>query len=137
MRSMKIPNMATDFLLLYYAVIGLIALPFYDYLWHWSHFAVVLAIGILMNAAKVLGAGDAKFMAAAAPMVAYADLRLVFALLASCLLAGYVTHRIARLSFIRKMTPHWESWDTGRKFPMGLPLSMTLLFYLLIVAIYR
>ncbi|MFQ1699136.1 prepilin peptidase [Loktanella agnita] len=137
MRRMKIPNIANDALLIYYAIIGLIALPFVDYLWHWSHFIVVLAAGILMNAVRLIGAGDAKFMAAAAPMVAYEDLRLIIVLLCACLLAAYATHRLARISPLRRMVPDWESWETGKKFPMGFPLSMSLLFYLLIVAIYR
>lgn len=137
LRRMKIPNIATDGLLLCYAVLGLFALPFTDYLWHWSHFAVMLIVGILLNAARVMGAGDAKFIASAAPMVALDDLRLIIILLAACLLAGYATHRLARISPIRRMTPDWESWDTGKRFPMGFPLSMTLLFYLLLVATYR
>ena len=137
MKRMKIPNLATDGLLLCYAVLGLFALPFIDYLWHWLHFIIVLVVGFFLNAARVIGAGDAKFMASAAPMIAFADLHLIIVLLAACLLGGFATHRLARLSPIRKMTDDWESWGTGKKFPMGFPLSMTLLFYLLIVAIYR
>lgn len=137
MQRMKIPNVATDALILYYAVIGLFAFPFVDYLWHWAHFFVVLAAGIVLNAARVMGAGDAKFMASAAPMIALEDIRLIIVLASACLLAGYVTHRLARFSPIRKMTPDWKSWETGNRFPMGFPLSMTLLFYLLLVAIYR
>ncbi len=137
MRRMKIPNIATDGLIICYAILGLFALPFVDYLWHWSHFAVMLAAGIVMNAARIMGAGDAKFIASAAPMVALADLRLIIILLTACLLAGYATHRLARISPLRRMTPDWESWETGKRFPMGFPLSMTLLFYLVIVAIYR
>lgn len=137
MKRMKIPNVAVYTLAISYAVLGLLALPFTDYLWGWSHLVVVLVFGILFNAAGAIGAGDAKFMAAAAPMIALEDLRLVIVLFAACLLAGYATHRLARISPIRKMTPEWESWTTGKRFPMGFPLSMTLLFYLLYVAVYR
>lgn len=137
MKRMKIPNVAVYTLVLCYAVLGLLALPFPDYLWHWTHLFVVLAFGIILNAIGAMGAGDAKFMAAAAPMVALNDLRLIIVLFAACLLAGYATHRLARISPIRKMTPEWESWTAGKRFPMGFPLSMTLLFYLIFVAIYR
>jgi prepilin peptidase CpaA len=137
LKRMKIPNIAVYTLIVCYAILGLLALPFTDYLWHWTHLFVVLALGIVLNAIGAIGAGDAKFMAAAAPMVALEDLRLIIVLAAACLLAGYATHRLARISPIRKMTPDWESWTAGKRFPMGFPLSMMLVFYLLIVAIYR
>lgn len=134
---MKIPNVAVGALVLSYAVLGLIALPLTDYLWHWTHLFVVLAIGIAMNAAGLVGAGDAKFAAAAAPFIALSDLRAVLILFSACLLAGYVTHRAARMSPLRQWVPHWESWHTGKRFPMGFPLAMTLVFYLVLVALNR
>ncbi|WP_322894773.1 MULTISPECIES: A24 family peptidase [unclassified Yoonia] len=137
MQRMKIPNVAVYALVGSFAILGLIALPFPQYLWHWTHLIIMLLIGIALNAARVMGAGDAKFIAGAAPFVALGDLRLVIALLSACLLAGYVTHRLVRMSPLRRMVPDWESWTSGRKFPMGFPLSMTILFYLLLVAVYR
>ena len=97
----------------------------------------MLLVGMLLNAARVMGAGDAKFIAAAAPMFALDDLRLIIILFASCLLAGFAVHRAAKFLGLRKLLPHWQSWQTGKRFPMGFPLSMTLLFYLILVATYR
>lgn len=134
---MKIPNVAVGALVASYGVLGLIALPFSEYLWHWTHLVVALVIGIVLNAARAIGAGDAKFIAAAAPMVATADLVLLIPLFAACLIAGYMTHRLAMYSPLRRMTPGWESWTAGRRFPMGFPLGMTLVFYLLLVATTR
>ncbi|MCG3267986.1 prepilin peptidase [Yoonia sp. I 8.24] len=136
MRVMKIPNLAAGALLLSFAVLGIFALPFVTYLWHWTHFAVVLAVGILFWMSGVIGGGDVKFMAAAAPMVAVADLRMFLLIYASCLLAALVTHRLAKHSPLRKIAPDWLSWDNDR-FPKGLALSGTILFYLLVVAITR
>lgn len=137
MSSMKIPNKAVMALVLAYAVLGLIALPFQVYLWQWTHLFIMLLVGMLLNAARVMGAGDAKFIAAAAPMFAHDDLRFILILFASCLLAGYVVHRVAKHSALRKFVPDWQSWETGKRFPMGFPLSMTLVFYLVLVVIYR
>jgi prepilin peptidase CpaA len=137
MARMKIPNVAVIALVISYAILGLIALPFSDYLWNWTHLVVVLVIGIALNAIGAVGAGDAKFAAAAAPFVPLADLSNILILFAICLLAGYVTHRIAKMSPLRKMVPHWESWETGKRFPMGFPLAMTLVFYLALVLINR
>ncbi len=130
MRAMKIPNIAVAALVLGFAVLGIFAFGFPQYLWQWTHLAVVLAIGFVLNIAGVMGAGDAKFAAAAAPFIALGDLTLVMWLFAACIFAGFVTHRIAKHSPLRNLVPDWESWDSGRRFPMGLPLGMTLVFYL-------
>ena len=127
---MKIPNLANGALVLAYAILGIIFLDFNQYLWHWTHLVILLIVGIIMNAGGAMGAGDAKFIAAAGPYIASADTRLMIVLFSACLLAGYVAHRIARASPIRKAVPHWESWEAGRRFPMGFPLGMTLVLYL-------
>ncbi len=132
LRSMKIPNYAVYALLCSYAVLGLIALPFEQYLWHWTHAAVMLVVGMALWAARAMGAGDSKFIAAAAPMVAFADWQLMVLILSATMLAGVAAHRIAKHTPIRSMVPDWESWDPqkAKKFPMGFPLGMSLVFYL-------
>jgi prepilin peptidase CpaA len=134
---MKIPNVAVYALVISFALLGLIALPFTQYLWHWLHLLVMLGVGVILNVTRVLGAGDAKFTAAAAPFIATADLALVLPLFAACLMAGLVTHRLVKISPLRRLVPHWTSWTTPHRFPMGFPLAMTLVFYLALVAIYR
>ncbi|WP_368344306.1 prepilin peptidase [Pelagovum sp. HNIBRBA483] len=130
--TMKIRNHAVVALVIGFAVLGLFALPFEDYLWRWSHLAVVLVIGIGLNAIGAIGAGDAKFAAAAAPFIALADVRPLLYLFAGCLITGYLAHRLIRGSPLRKLAPEWESWSAGRRFPMGLPLGMTLSLYCLL-----
>ncbi|WP_298972209.1 prepilin peptidase [uncultured Roseobacter sp.] len=133
---MKITNKAVLALAGVFAVLGLIAMPSFDvYLWRLAQLGIMLAFGILLNAAGTMGAGDAKFIAASAPYVALGDLRLVIALLAASLLAAFVTHRIARHTPLRKLAPNWQSWDQGKKFPMGLALGMTLALYLILGAL--
>ncbi len=134
MKSMKIPNVAVGTLIAGYAILGLMAFEFSDYLWQWFHFAVVLIIGIVLNAAGVLGAGDAKFAAAAAPFVLLSDIVALAWILAACIAAGFVAHRIAKHSPLRKLVPDWQSWNSGKRFPMGLPLGMTLISYLCLAA---
>lgn len=130
MARMKIPNMAVYALVVSFAVLGLIALPFDVWLFRWVHLLVVLAAGIVLNALGALGAGDAKFAAAAAPYIALADAGPLLYIFAGCLLSGYITHRIARHSPLRALVPDWESWTSGKRFPMGLPLAATLIVYL-------
>ena len=134
MAKMIIPNKAVYALVLAFAVLGLLALPFTEYLWRWTHLVVVLVIGIALNAAGAMGAGDAKFAAAAAPFIALGDLRFLLFFFALCLLAGYVIHRIAKHSPVRRLVPDWKSWSEGKRFPMGMPLAATLAGYLGIAA---
>jgi prepilin peptidase CpaA len=134
MASMRITNPTVLALAAVFVVIGPIALPFETYLWHLLAMAVALAVGIILNAAGVMGAGDAKFIAAAVPFVALGDLRLMLALLMATILAAAATHRGAKYTPIRKMVPHWTSWDQSKKFPMGLALGPTLAIYLILGA---
>lgn len=132
LRSMTIPNLAVLALTLAYVVLGPLTLPFDDYLWRYSHLAVVLVIGIALNAAGLMGAGDAKFAAAAAPYIALSDGKVMVVLYIGCFLASYVLHRIARASPLRRLTPDWQSWAAGKRFPMGLALGITLVAYLVL-----
>ena len=134
MRDMKIPNIAVGAMVLGFAIAGMFAFGFPQFLWQFSHLPVVLLFGFLLNVAGVLGAGDAKFAAAAAPFIALGDIAMLMWLMAGCIAAGFITHRIAKHSPLRRLVPDWKSWDAGRNFPMGLPLGMTLAFYLLIAA---
>lgn len=129
MRDMRIPNVIVVILFVIFVVVGLIALPFDAYLWRYLHLVVVLVAGIALNAGGAMGAGDAKFAAAAAPFIHVGDLRLLMALFAANILAAFVAHRIAKHSALRTIAPHWKSW-TNPKFPMGLSLGGTLALYL-------
>ncbi|MEQ6201456.1 prepilin peptidase [Sulfitobacter sp. HNIBRBA2951] len=128
--TMKITNGANLLLAAVFVVIGLIALPFDDYLWRLANLVIVLIAGIVLNAAGAMGAGDSKFLAAAAPFVALGDLNLLIWLFASTLLAAFVTHRFAKFTPLRQLAPNWTSWEQGKKFPMGLALGSALSLYL-------
>lgn len=132
LRGMRIPNKTVILLAAAFVVLGLFLLPFETYLWRLSHLLVMLAIGIFIHAAGLVGAGDAKFVAAAAPYVALGDLRFVIALFAANVLAAFITHRLAKNTALRRLAPDWESWTRGRDFPMGFALAGTLSIYLIL-----
>lgn len=140
MKFMKIPNKAVMALGLVWLVPGLLAvlltgLPFMAWVWGFGLAAIVLGIGFVMNATRLVGAGDAKFAAAMAPFFVGSDLRMIFALFAACLLGAFVAHRGARfVAPLRSATQDWASW-THRDFPMGLALSGTLVFHLLLTIV--
>ena len=72
MKGMRIPNHSVVALFVIFALVGLIALPFDAYLWRYSHLVAVLVAGFALNAGGAVGAGDAKWAAAAAPFRAWA-----------------------------------------------------------------
>ncbi|SEN41694.1 prepilin peptidase CpaA [Roseovarius tolerans] len=136
MRSMKIPNIAVLALLATFVLVGLWVLPLPEYAWRFSHLAVLLVVGMLANVIGVMGAGDAKFIAAASPFVVLGDAAFLCLLFAAVLIAAFATHRIAMYSPLRRITPDWVSWQMTKKFPMGLALGPTLALYLGLGAAY-
>ncbi|MDA3889536.1 MAG: prepilin peptidase [Allgaiera sp.] len=136
MKFMKIPNLAVLALVLVFVLLGPFLMPFDAYLWQLAHLPLVLVVGFVLNLARAIGAGDAKFAAAMAPFFAVADLRLVLALAAAILLAAFAAHRLLGLiPAFRRATPDWLSWQR-HDFPMGLALSGVLIFYLALATCY-
>ena len=134
LKFMKIPNKAVIALTISFAVVGVLVLPFGEFAWRWLHLAVVLVVGFLLNMARALGAGDAKYAAAMAPFIATGDIARFMMLFAAVLFLSFFLHRILRMiAPLRNATADWESW-TNAKFPMGLALGPSLAFYLAIAA---
>ena len=136
MAQMRITNQAVVVLALVFVVVGLFVLPFNTYLWRLLGLVTVLVIGVVLNAAGVMGAGDSKFLAAGAPFVALGDLRMLMALFMAVILASVATHRLAKHTPLRRLAPDWASWSQAKKFPMGLALGATLAVYLILGAKY-
>ncbi|MEL6463698.1 MAG: prepilin peptidase [Pseudomonadota bacterium] len=135
--EMRITNPTVLTMAAIFAVMGLFLYPFDAYLWQLAQLAIVLVVGIILNAAGSMGAGDAKFLAAAAPYVALGDIRLIVALFAAVLLAAYAVHSLAKHTPLHTYAPNWASWrQEGRKFPMGFALGPTLAIYLGLATLY-
>lgn len=132
---MRIPNRASVLLCALFGLGGLAlwALDLWSlsaWAWRWLNLVVVLLIGMLLYFLGLIGAGDAKLAAAAAPFVAVADLGTVVMLHAAMVLIAWLLHRIARHSFGPRLWPDWTSWHSGKRFPMGVAIGATLLAYL-------
>lgn len=133
---MKITNKAVLALGAIYLLVGPLALPSIEiYLWGFAHFAMILLLGIALNAAGAMGAGDAKFIAFAAPFVMIGDLPFLMMIFVAVTLAAIVTHRAVRASKLRTLAPDWASWHQGNRFPLGLALGPTLALYLCLAAL--
>ena len=137
MRSMKITNASVLALIIAYTVVGPFALGLELYAWQWLHLPVTLVVCMALWALRVMGGGDAKIIAAMSLFFMVADLLLITQIFAASLLGALAVHSLFRFTALKNIAPDWKSWTAGRYFPKGLPLSMTLLFYLLFVAFYR
>lgn len=133
---MKIPNKSVLVLALIFVVLGLFVLPLPDFGLRLVQLVVVLIIGIGANALGLLGAGDAKFAAAAAPFIAFDDLNQLLWLFMANVAAGIATHRSVKYTALSRLAPDWESWQRHGKFPMGLCLGGTLAIYLILGIYY-
>ena len=136
LKTMKIPNRAVIFLIAVFFFAGLALIPLDFWLWRWLNLVGVLAVGFLLNAVANVGAGDAKFAAAAAPFVAQRldHLQIVLILFAAFLLGAFAAHRLLRsIPAVTAMAPDWVSWKR-KDFPMGLALVGTLVTYLTLMA---
>ncbi|MDG1128937.1 MAG: prepilin peptidase [Paracoccaceae bacterium] len=136
LRAMRIPNKAVLALVAVFMLVGVFVLPLPVLGLQLVNLVVILLAGIVLNAAGAFGAGDAKFAAAAAPFVMLADVSFMMMLLAVTLLAGFLTHRLAGRSPLRRLAPDWESWERRKDFPMGLSLGSSLAIYLGLAALY-
>lgn len=135
--QMRITNPTVLAMVAVFVVLGVFLFPLNAYLWQLAQLAIVLVVCMVLNAAGAMGAGDAKFLAAAAPFVALGDIRLLMALFAAVLLAAYSAHRLAKHTPLRRMAPNWDSWSQeGRRFPMGFALGPTLAIYLILAALH-
>lgn len=137
MRSMKITNASVLALVIAFAVIGPFAFGLQVYAWQWVHLPIMLAVCMALWALRLMGGGDAKMIAAMSPYFVVADLLLITQIFAASLLGALAVHSLFRFTALKNIAPDWKSWSAGRYFPKGLPLSMTLLFYMLFVAVYR
>lgn len=136
LRAMRIPNYAVLALAGVFLIIGLVALPLHEYPWRLLNMVIFLVVGFVANAVGLMGAGDSKFIAAAAPFIDPGDVAVVCIIFSANLLACYATHRIAKYSGLRRLAPDWTSWDQGRKFPMGFALGGSLVIYLALGVVY-
>ncbi len=131
MKFMKIPNQASFAALAIWLVIGIVMVPLHTWAMGWVLGLVVFVATFILFAVRAIGAGDAKFAAAMAPMFIYADLRLLFGIYAACSLGALAAHRtLKHVPAFRAATPDWKSW-THSGFPFGTALTATLIFYLL------
>ena len=132
--TMKIPNRAVLALLAVFFFVGLLALPLEVWAWRWVHFGVAIVLTFILSSLGAMGAGDAKFLAASMPFVAFDQLAQYAFVLVVVILVTFPAQRMLRTSAAaRARLSHWDSMER-RDFPMGLALGPALVAYLAMTA---
>lgn len=131
---MTIPNPAVLALVVTFAALGPVLMPWPDYGARWLQGLVVLVAGIALVASGSLGAGDAKFASAMVLYVVPGDMVLFLYLLSVIVIATFALHRGLRLvPGVRAAASGWESMERS-DFPLGLALGPALVAYLVLAA---
>lgn len=127
---MKIPNWIVLGLFASFLLLGPFALDLPEFGLRLLQTAVVLTIGFVLSAYFGIGGGDGKFAAASAAFIAVGDYGVIMMSLGIMSLLAVALHRaLGRVQALRPMTQNWESYRNVSKFPFGLPLAATLVFY--------
>ncbi len=127
---MKIPNWVVLGLFTSFLLLGPFALDVPVFGFRLLQTAVVLTIGYVLSTFLGVGGGDGKFAAASAAFVAVGDYGVIMMSLGvMSLLAVWLHRALGRLSALEPVIRGWESYRDLSKFPFGLPLAATLVFY--------
>ena len=148
MKYKKIGNLTVWALFAVFVGVGLFTMPFGEFLWRFSHYAVVFVIGLAMWFMGQVGAGDVKFAAVMALYIHVGDIRLMMVIAAAAMLAALVTTVLARVTGLSRLAPHWAAWAApsegdpnsdgrGRQhtIPFGTALGLMLCAYLVLGAL--
>ena len=129
MREMKITNKTVLALAGVFILIGWLLMPLDVYGWRLLSLVIVLVITFILNAIGVMGGGDSKFIAAAAPFVAAGDWGNVALILSATMISALILLFIAKRTAFRTMTEDWKCWSVRGRIPLGLALGSTMIIY--------
>lgn len=134
--TMRIPNDLSVWAALAFILIMPFFLPLDDFGLRIAVGGWVLVVGFLLNAIGQVGGGDVKFATVMVPYALPADYRYLLIIYLSSLLICFALHRITLLILRRRQVQtQWASFDAGGKFPMGFPMAVAILVYLVVKAI--
>lgn len=131
LKSMTIPNAVVLACLALFLVTAPFVLPLEDMLWRLATGVLVLVAGFCLFLTGQFGAGDAKFAAALTPFVARIDLPTVLWIYAATALLS-----VGAVALVKWRAPAFAAASgfralrERRRFPLGLPLALTILVYL-------
>ena len=138
--TMRIPNEVSELAAIAFILIMPFLLPLDDFGLRIAVGGWVLLIGYFLNAVGLVGGGDVKFATALVPYTLPADYQFLLIFYLSSLLVCFALHRID-LQILRQravkpaILVSWKSFNSGGKFPMGLPMAVAILIYVVFKAI--
>ena len=136
LKTMRIPNDISELAAIAFILIMPFLLPLDDFGLRIAVGGWVLLIGFFLNAVGLVGGGDVKFATVMVPYALPADYQFLLIIYLSSLLICFALHRFA-LQIMQKgavmpeVLAGWQSFNAGGKFPMGFPMAVAILVYLI------
>ena len=127
---LKIRNKVVILIAAIFVITGPFLMPLADYAWQVGQGIAVLLVVFLLYGLRLMGGGDAKFIAAASLYMHRSDVGLIFLIFGITFMVGWAVHRIMKGTIGPKLFPDWASWTSGKRFPMGLPMGGWVCIYL-------
>ncbi|MGB1235588.1 MAG: prepilin peptidase [Planktomarina sp.] len=128
--NLKIRNVTVLATIGIYIIVGLLVMPWTTVLFQLSLGIATLAVTFILFNLRIMGGGDAKYIAAIVPFFWWNDWAVIVLLFCAITLGTLLIHRIARALGAAKLIPSWDSWTSGKRFPMGFPLGLIVMAYL-------
>lgn len=123
LRLMRIPNRLVGLVLVVAIVSLAMTEPLTEVLWRFCAALVVFAAGLALFAARLMGGGDVKLMAALTLLIPTAALPVFGLLFSACIVLGVIL-LVALRAMSDAQSTRWLSLRDRRRFPLGLSIGM-------------
>jgi prepilin peptidase CpaA len=123
LRYMRLPNALALAFVVVFALSVSWTLPMDDLAWRICIALAVLFVGVAANAAKLLGGGDVKILAAFMLFVPHDDILNFVFIFCVCMFVGIVALLILR-RLLRARPTAWRGLDESGRYPMGISIGM-------------
>ena len=123
LRLMRLPNLLVLLFVMVFATTVAWTLPLSELVWRVGVALAVLLVGAAANAAKLMGGGDAKIIAALVLFFPRESLLYFAFVFCICMIVGIVGLLVLR-RFLRTKNPTWRGLKDGERYPMGLSIGI-------------
>ncbi|QFT58095.1 Type IV leader peptidase family protein [Sulfitobacter sp. THAF37] len=123
LRLMRIPNVLVGLFLVVAGVTLALTEPLPEILWRMLAASVVFAAGLALFAARLMGGGDVKLMAALTLLIPTSTLPVFGLLFSVGIVLGVVMLMVLRALTDRTRT-RWRSLRDHSRYPLGLSIGM-------------
>lgn len=123
LKDMRLPNWLALAFVALFALSTAWTIPLPDIAWRSGAALIVLLLGLAANAARLLGGGDVKILAALMLFIPTQALLSFMFVLCMCMLVGIIAV-LALRRMLRSVQTGWRGLNENGRYPMGLSIGM-------------